>query len=46
MIIHLNQEDITKANGLITRAKIPVLIHFKEGSLYFKQKELHSQGGR
>ena len=39
------QEEIAKTNGLITRAKVIVLNHFREGSLSFKQKELHSQGG-
>lgn len=41
-----NQEEIAKTNGLITRAKALVLNHFGEESLYFKQIELHSQGGR
>ncbi len=41
-----NQEEIAKTNGLITRAKALVLNHFREESLYFKQIELHSQGGR
>ena len=40
------QEEIVKTKGLITRAKVIVLNHFREGSLYFKQKESHSQGGR
>jgi len=41
-----DQDEIAKMNGLITRAKALVLKHFGEESIYFKQMEMHSQGGR
>ena len=41
-----NQEEIAKSNGLITRANALVFKHFGVESQYYKQMELHSQGGR